>query len=244
MTTIDDSLPVESYETKVPVDIDVSLKASSVESDLSFDKGKDALSREQLLLEQSKDPDIVRLTKRALPMEETAKVGECFYLKDNILMRKWRPPDASADEVWCIIHQVVVPVVYHKDIMSLAHDTPMAGIPKAIQSDQGSNFMSGLFQQVMHELGIRQYKSSAYHPESQGALERFHQTLKTMIKTHCYQNEKDWDEGVHLVLFAAREAVQESPGFSPFELVFGHTVRGPLKLLKEKWLTETSDLNL
>ena len=49
---------------------------------------------------------------------------------------------------------------------------------------------------------------------------------------------------VHLVLFAAREAVQESLGFSPFELVFGHTVRGPLKLLKEKWLTETSSLNL
>ena len=118
------------------------------------------------------------------------------------------------------------------------------GVPKAIQSDQGSNFMSGLFQQVMHELGVRQYKSTAYHPESQGALERFHQTLKTMLRTYCYQYEKDWDEGVHLVLFAAREAVQESLGFSPFELVFGHTVRGPLKLLKEKWLTETSSLNL
>lgn len=33
-------------------------------------------------------------------------------------------------------------------------------------------------------------------------------------------------------------------GFSPFELVFGHTVRGPLKLLKEKWLTETSYIYL
>ena len=52
------------------------------------------------------------------------------------------------------------------------------GAPKAIQSDQGSNFMSGLFQQVMHEMGIRQYKSSAYHPESQVALERFHQPSK------------------------------------------------------------------
>lgn len=84
------------------------------------------------------------------------------------------------------------------------------GAPKAIQSDQGSNFMSGLFQQVMHELGIKQYKSSAYYPESQSACERFHQTLKTMLKTYCYQYEKAWDEGVHLVLFAAREAVQES----------------------------------
>ena len=47
----------------------------------------------------------------------------------------------------------------------------------SVQSDQGSNFMSGDFQQVMNELGINKYKSSAYHPESQGALERFHQTL-------------------------------------------------------------------
>ena len=50
----------------------------------------------------------------------------------------------------------------------------LVGLPKSIQSDQGSNFMSGLFQQVMDELGIRQYISSAYHPESRGAFERFH----------------------------------------------------------------------
>ena len=94
------------------------------------------------------------------------------------------------------------------------------GLPKSIQSDQGSNFMSGLFQQVMHTLGIDQFKSSAYHPESQGALERFHQTLKTMMKAYCLENQKDWDEGIHFLLFAVRESVQESIGFSPFELVF------------------------
>ena len=84
----------------------------------------------------------------------------------------------------------------------------LVGLPKSIQSDQGSNFMSGIFQEVMCELEIEQYVSSAYHPESQGALERFHQTLKNMIRTHCLDFEKDWDEGVHLLLFAAREAVQ------------------------------------
>ncbi len=45
--------------------------------------------------------------------------------------------------------------------------------------------------------------------------------------------EIDWDEGVPLVLFAVRETVQESLGFSPADLVFGHTVRGPLKILKD-----------
>ena len=80
------------------------------------------------------------------------------------------------------------------------------------------------FQQVMNQLGIKQYKSSAYHPKSQGALERFHQTLKTMIRMYCIENSRDWDEGVHLLLFAVRESVQESLGFSPFELVFGYVV--------------------
>ena len=97
--------------------------------------------------------------------------------------------------------------------------------------------MSGVFQQVVHELGIKQDRSSAYHPESQGALERFHQTLKNMIRSYCFDTENDWDESIHLLLFAVRESVQESRGFSPFELVFGHTVRGPLKLLKEEFLS-------
>ena len=70
------------------------------------------------------------------------------------------------------------------------------GLPKEVQSDQGSNFMSGIFQQVMYELGVRQIKSSAYHPESQGALERFNSSLKTMIRAYVEQHEKDWDVGL------------------------------------------------
>ena len=119
------------------------------------------------------------------------------------------------------------------------------GLSRSVQSDQGSNFMPRIFQLVLHELGIKQYRSSAYHPESQGALERFPQTLKTMIRSYCFNTKKDWDEGIHLLLFAVRESVQESLGFSPFKLVFRHTVREPLKLLKEKFLSvDDCSLNL
>ena len=55
-------------------------------------------------------------------------------------------------------------------------------------------------------------------------------TFKNMIRSYCFVIEKDWDEGIHLLLLAVRESVQESLGFSPFE--FGHTVLGPLTLLK------------
>ena len=67
------------------------------------------------------------------------------------------------------------------------------GLPKSVQSDQVSNFMSAVFKQVMHELGIKQYRSSAYHAESQGAIQRFHQTLENMIRSYWFDTEKDWD---------------------------------------------------
>ena len=319
------------------------------------------ISRSHLIDEQHKDPEISCLFDRVVDEVETSTDPVCYYTKSGILMRKWRPPDVLVDDDWAVKHQIVVPKSYQAEILSLAHETPMAGhlgvrktyhkilshfywpglrkdvaqfckschtcqmvgkpnqnipkaplkpipafqepfsrilidcvgplpktksgnqymltimctstrfpeaiplrnikaktivkalvkfftlfgLPKSVQSDQGSNFMSGLFQQVMDQLGIKQYRSSAYHPESQGALERFHQTFKNMIRTYCFDTEKHWDEGIHFLLFAVRESIQESLGFSPFELVFGHTVRGPLKLLKEKFLSDEIEcLNL
>lgn len=67
----------------------------------------------------------------------------------------------------------------------------------------------------MATLRICHQVSSPYHPESQGALERFHQSLKSMLRKYCLDTGKDWDEGVPLVPFAVREAVQESLVFSP-----------------------------
>ena len=229
-----------------------------------------------------------------------SQVPVCFSVKNDILMRKRRPTDVSADDEWTVNHQIVVPRAYSPEILNLAHDLPMSGhlginktyhkilnhfflpglksdvsqhckschtcqmvgkpnqiipkaylqpipafdepfsriiidcvdalpkksgcqylltimcastrfpkaiqlrniktklivkalvkffqfvgLPRSVQSDQGSNFMLGTFQQVMHELGIKQYKSLAYNPESQGDLERFHQTLKNMIRSYC-----------------------------------------------------------
>ncbi|KAI2664116.1 Transposon Ty3-I Gag-Pol polyprotein [Labeo rohita] len=50
-------------------------------------------------------------------------------------------------------------------------------------------------------------------------------TIRVLFKKYCQDTAKDWDEGVPLVLFAVRETIQESLGFSPAELVFRHQVR-------------------
>nr|XP_054770843.1 uncharacterized protein LOC129278726 [Lytechinus pictus] len=112
------------------------------------------------------------------------------------------------------------------------------GLSQDIQSDWGSNFTSSVFQEVMHQLGIRQVNSLPCHPQSQGALERYHQTLKTMIKSYCSENSGDWEKGIPFLLFASRDTPNESTGYTPFELVFGHEPRGPLKVVKEHMLSE------
>ena len=89
----------------------------------------------------------------------------------------------------------------------------------------------------MTSLSITHRVSSAYHPESQGALERWHQTLKSILRKYCLVTGRDLDEGVPFALFAVREIVQESLGFSPADLVFGHTVRGPLRVLKDQLIS-------
>jgi hypothetical protein len=48
-----------------------------------------------------------------------------------------------------------------------------------------------------------------------------------MIQKFCLDMQKDRDDGICMLLFVVREAFQESLGFSPFELVFGHFVGGP-----------------
>ena len=109
------------------------------------------------------------------------------------------------------------------------------GIPKIVQSDQGTNFTSKMFADVLGKLHVKHVQSTAYHPESQGAIERFHQTLKSLLRSYCTELGHDWEEGLPWLMLAAREVTQESIGFSPNDLVFGHTVRGPLAVLHSEW---------
>lgn len=107
------------------------------------------------------------------------------------------------------------------------------GLPIVIQTDCGSNFTSRVFARVLKQLRIQHNVSSAFHPESQEALERFHQSLKSMLRKYCLETGKDWADADPWLLFACREVVQESLGFSPADLVFAQSPRGPLAVIKD-----------
>ncbi|XP_068213380.1 uncharacterized protein [Palaemon carinicauda] len=107
------------------------------------------------------------------------------------------------------------------------------GLPRKIQTDCGTNFTSKVFRGKCAELAIQCTTSVPYHPESQGVVERFHQTLKSVLKKYCYEQGEDWEKGLPFALFAIRNHPNASTGVAPFELIYGHKVRGPLEIFHE-----------
>ena len=109
------------------------------------------------------------------------------------------------------------------------------GIPEEVLTDQGSNFTSKLLSELYRLLKIQAVRTSPYHPQCDGLVERFNQILKMMLKKFVTKEGKDWDKLLPYVLFAYREVPQASTGFSPFELIYGRKVRGPMAVLREAW---------
>ena len=82
-------------------------------------------------------------------------------------------------------------------------------------------------------LGVKPVRTTPYHPQTDELVERFNQTHKQMLRKMIDEEGLDWDKLVPYILFAYREVSQSSTGFSPFEMVYGRDVRGPLDILKE-----------
>lgn len=109
------------------------------------------------------------------------------------------------------------------------------GIPKQVLSDRGTQFTSAMMEEVWRLLACRGLQTTPYHPMGNGLCERFNGTLKKMLKRMAAEQPKEWPRFISPLLFAYREAPQSSTKFSPFELVYGRTVKGPLCLLRELW---------
>ncbi|KAJ1216118.1 hypothetical protein NDU88_003724 [Pleurodeles waltl] len=81
--------------------------------------------------------------------------------------------------------------------------------------------------------GVTYKFTTPYHPQSNGLVERFNKTLKGMIGGLPEAMRRKWDILLPCLLFAYRDVPQRGVGFSPFELLYGYPVRGPLSIVKE-----------
>ncbi|KAJ8359251.1 hypothetical protein SKAU_G00157760 [Synaphobranchus kaupii] len=114
------------------------------------------------------------------------------------------------------------------------------GLPEEILTDQGTPFMSRIMRDLCQLMKVTQLRTSVYHPQTDGLVERFNQTLKKMLKKTMEADGRNWDQLLPFVLFAIRKVPQASTGFSPFELLYGRRPRGLLDLAKEAWEQQPS----
>ena len=80
-----------------------------------------------MISEQENDPELAPLLQLVLPPEELDKVPVGYFVRNGVLMQKWRPPNIPTSEEWLIIHQIVVPKVYQSEILKLAHESSTGG---------------------------------------------------------------------------------------------------------------------
>ena len=93
-------------------------------------------------------------------------------------------------------------------------------IPDIVHSDQGRNVESTVFQQTLKAFGVEKSRTTAYHPEGDGMVERFNRSLLQLLRTYV-EKEEEWESHLPLALYAYRTAVHSSAGVSPFMLMYG-----------------------
>lgn len=99
------------------------------------------------------------------------------------------------------------------------------GVPTDITTDQGTQFESRFFAELLKLLGIKRIRTSTYHPKSNGIVERFHRVLKTSIK--CSENSVDWVNQLPLILLGIRTTIKEDLHCTPSEMLYGENVKLP-----------------
>ena len=99
------------------------------------------------------------------------------------------------------------------------------GVPEDVTSDRGPQFTSALWTALNTLLGVQHHRTTAYHPQANGIIERLHRQLKSALKARLVGPA--WMDELPLVLLGLRSAPKEDLGCSPSELVYGTTIRLP-----------------
>ena len=107
------------------------------------------------------------------------------------------------------------------------------GLPQVILSDRGKMFVSEIWSEVMQLLGIKHNKTTAYHPQANGKVERFHRTLKNALRARL--NEAlNWEDQLPWTLLGLGSTPNLRTGISPAMLVFGQPLDLPGQMILAK----------
>ena len=108
----------------------------------------------------------------------------------------------------------IVGILYEK-IVSLFK------VPEMLLSDHGTNLPFHIVKDICHILGIKKIKTTAYHPQCNGMVERLNRTLKTMLCKYAPHFGMQWDQFLLRALWAYRNTPHDSTGEKLYFLLFG-----------------------
>ena len=91
---------------------------------------------------------------------------------------------------------------------------------KIVISDQGREFVNLVNKNLFKRFKAEHRISTAYHPQTNGLVERFNQTLQRSLVKVANKDQNDWDEYIDGILFAYRTAIQKSTNRTPFEVMY------------------------
>jgi hypothetical protein len=103
------------------------------------------------------------------------------------------------------------------------------GVPDDITSDRGTQFTAGVWTDFCKRLGIKHHLTTAYHPQANGLVERFHRQLKEALRARAAGDK--WMDSLPWVLLGLRSAPKEDSGLSSAELVYGAPLSLPGEFL-------------
>ena len=115
------------------------------------------------------------------------------------------------------------------------------GVPQRIITDRGSQFESALFNILSSRLGINHLRTTAYHPQCNGLIERFHRTFKTSLR--ILTNNSAWTKALPYVLLGWRNTPSKTTSTSPAQLLFGSSITMPNELVELSSNTTLAELD-
>ena len=106
----------------------------------------------------------------------------------------------------------------------------LLGCPTQIHTDQGRNFESGFFAELLRSLEIVKTRTTPYRPSSNGQVERYNRSVLQFLRCFLEGHQRAWDKHLPAVAMALRASVSATTGFTPNYLMFGEEVNLPAAL--------------
>ena len=115
------------------------------------------------------------------------------------------------------------------------------GCPKELLTDRGSHFVNEMLDSLCQNLGTKHRLSTAYHPQTNGLVERFNRTLCEALAKYANSHKDDWDLYLSSVLFAYRTKRHNTTRHEPFYLMYGRNAILPIEFAIETVQVECSN---